>query len=309
MSKLKTTNILGLLAVSIILTSCAAPKYLPPPTIHYPGVSNICSFGVQNMDEEAKTEGHNLICHYNGFDVVYTINKDFIISFKIINNSNKSLLIDKSKSYVLYNGYSTQLFKDVRSSRSTTFNNVQDAINNVQTNEAGVLMTVPPYSKWELPANETNIRQIKQLPDFKLTAGVYPLTPFDNSETVEFVIPYSYDYAMAEWSTCRNRIFVNSITAEDFTDTKPISEHGIEFISENEYRLIRKVGLPDYTEANRIDAINRKLYKRHNNKVRTSNICWGIITLPIGIGVLPLLGGILGGGCDSHYPPTYGNGK
>lgn len=99
------------------------------------------------MDQKGKIEPQSLTAHYDGFDVRYKIDNKFVVSLEIVNNTNKSLITDKSKCYVLYNGYSRDLFKDVRSSRSTTFNNVQDAINNVQTSDASVIMSIPPYSK------------------------------------------------------------------------------------------------------------------------------------------------------------------
>ena len=210
MNKKTIMGLTSLLVAVTAFTSCAVPNYLPGPTIHYPTIENTATFGVQNMDENAKVETNGLTCHYDGFNVMYKINRDFVVSFVIENNSNKSLIIDKSKSYVLYDGYSTQLFKDVRSSRSTTFNNVQDAINNVQTNEAGVSMTIPPYSKWELPLQETNVRGRRHgLPSFRIDEGLHPMTPLQNNDVVEFVIPYSYDYSLAKWNTCRNRIYIN----------------------------------------------------------------------------------------------------
>lgn len=284
--------------------SCSAPKYLPAPTIHYPGIQNTCTFGVQNMDEKAKIDPSSLTAHYDGFDVTYKIYDDFVVSLVIINNSNKSLIIDKSKSYVLYDGYSTQLFKDVRSSRSTTFNNVQDAINNVQTNEAGVSMTVPPYSKWELPLQESNVRQLKALPDFRENIGLHALTPFDNKETVEFLIPFSYDYSLAKWDTSRNRIYVNSIETTTFDFTRPFEPSGPEMINAIQYQIIRKNGYPDYSEANRIDAINMKKYKRHNNTVTASHCFWCFVT------VLPwfylMIEDDVYLGCTMHQPPIYG---
>lgn len=130
------------LLISIVLsfTSCAAPKFMPKPELLFPVYTNKGTIGVENMDAMAKVENEALTCHYEGFDVTYKFLKDFTITFEIKNNTNRSLIIDKSKAYVLYNGYSTQLFKDVRSTRNTTFNNVQDAINNVQTNEGGVMI-------------------------------------------------------------------------------------------------------------------------------------------------------------------------
>lgn len=305
MSKQNVANLFGLIVAVLVMSSCAAPNYLPAPTIHYPGIQNTCTFGVQNMDEKAKVDPQTLTAHYDGFDVNYKIHDDFVVSLVIINNSNKSLIIDKSKSYVLYDGYSTQLFKDVRSSRSTTFNNVQDAINNVQTNEAGVSMTVPPYSKWELPLQESNVRQIRTLPDFNPAIGIHSLTPFDNKETVEFIIPYSFDYSMAKWDTSRNRIFVNSIETKTLDFTRPFSPSGPEMFTPNQYRIIRTNGYPDFSEANRIDMLNRKKYKKHNAAVSASHWFWSTVT------IFPLL--VLEFiedsemGCTNHEPPTYGD--
>ncbi len=309
MSKI-LTSLLGLIVAVIALTSCAAPTYLPRPALQYPTIENKCTFGVQNMDKKAKVEGNTLTCHYEGFDVEYKILYNFVVSFVIMNNSNKSLIIDKSKCFVLYDGYSTQLFKDVRSSRSTTFNNVQDAINNVQTNESSVSMTIPPYSKWELPLQETNIRQIKNLPDFKTSVGIHSLTSFDNKETVEFVIPYSYDYSLANWSTSRNRIYVNSIEVKNgYVEVKNgyslknfISEYP-EWRSNNQYIITRRNGEPDYSEANRIDALNRKKYRNHKTQV----IIADILCIPFTATVS--LWGAIAGGCynDEHRPPVYGN--
>jgi len=260
------------------------------------------------MDSEGKIESNSLTCHYEGFDVRYVIQNNFVVKFVIINNTNKSLIIDKSKSYVLYDGYSNQLFKDVRSSRSTTFNNVQDAINNVQTNESGVSMTVPPYSKWELPIQETNVREIKKLPKFIKEVGIHSLTSFDNQETVEFVIPYSFDYSMAKWSTCRNRIYVNSIETEAINAKEPVVEIGPSMISDNRYWIIQKNGEADFSEANRIDLINQKMYMKHSKKVAASRWFWGTVTLPAGIGILFYMGAYSMGkyGCN-HEPKTYGN--
>jgi hypothetical protein len=303
MSKQNVKTYVGLFLIVLLFASCAAPTYLPLPSVAYPGIQNTGTFGVQNLDEKANVESNVLTCHYDGFDVKFKISSDFIVSFEIINNSNKSLIIDKSKSYVLYSGYSSQLFKDVRSSRSTTFNNVQDAINNVQTNEAGVSMTIPPYSKWALPIQETNIRAINpsSLPPFSKEIGVHPLTAYDNNETVEFVITYSYDYSMAKWDTSRNRIYVNSVevTKKEYTQKTAV---GPIMMNSTQYWTVRQDGEPDLTEVNRIYAINLKRYKKHNRQVRTSRIIWGIVTLPTITG--PILCWLAAAGnCSSHLPP------
>lgn len=285
----------------LLLTSCSAPIYLPGPEFEYQTIENTFTFGVQNMDESAKVETEKLTCHYNGFDVTYKLESDLVISLVITNNTNKSLIIDKSKCYVLYDGYATQLFKDVRSSRSTTFNNVQDAINNVQTNESGVSMTIPPYSKWDLPIAETNIRGLKRSPKFREEVGLKSLTPFDeNQELIEFVIPWTYDYALAKWNTCRNRIYINSIEVKK--QILDYMERDRVWLTANSIKMLRSY-LPDYSEANRIDAINMQIYKKHLKKVRISHYTWGSIFL------LPTLGiSALAYDCEdcNHMPPKYG---
>lgn len=292
-----------LLLATLLFASCAAPKYLPAPTLEYPTIVNTYTFGIQNMDGQAQIESNTLTCHYEGFDVVYRMVDNMVATLTIINNSNKSLIIDKSKCFVLYNGYSTQLFKDVRSTRNTTFNNVQDAINNVQTTDASVSMTIPPYSKWNLPIQETNIRAISKLPAFKNEVGLHALSPYDNDEPVEFVIPYTFDYSMAKWDTSRNRLYVNSMEVANGTSTKKGKKS--QWLSVNQYMIARVNGDPDYTEANRIDALNRKIYKKHKTQV----IIADILCLP-----LTFCGNIwwiIAGGCfnDAHQPPTYGNKK
>lgn len=296
MSKQKIKSLLGLIIMMLVLSSCAAPQYLPKPTMHYPGIKNTGTYSIQNMDENGKTQ--NTICHYDGFDIEYRLDYTNRPYFTIQNNSNKSLIIDKSKSYILYNGYATQLFKDVRSSRSTTFNNVQDAINNVQTNETSVSMTIPPYSKWKLPLQEANTREIK-FPQFNKTPGTHSLTPFDNPETVEFVIPYSYDYSMAKWDTSRNRLYVSELKVETFEETKSFDpkepfSYGVSYIT------IQRNGEPDWSETGRVNSINWERYRKHKKAVNTSNIILGTITLPLfGLGFA-----FFASGCP-HIPPVY----
>ncbi len=296
MSKQKNTNLLGLAIIMLVFTSCTAPQYLSKPIVHYPGIKNTGTYGIQNMDEKGKTQ--STFCHYDGFDVQYFVDGDFRPYFVITNNTNKSLIIDKSKSYVLYNGYATQLFKDVRSSRSTTFNNVQDAINNVQTNEAGVSMTVPPYSKWELPLQETNVRKMT-IPAFNRTPGTHTLTSFDNPENVEFVLPYSFDYSMANWDTSRNRLFVKELEVETFEKTKPFRSEGPSSYGIF-YSTTRKNGEPDWSKTKRVNSINLERYRKHKRAVDISHGIWGTIFLPVFLtGYFIYLRG-----CD-HEPPVY----
>ena len=301
-----TYNI-GLLAIIVSLVSCAVPTYLPPPPVQYSILESTYTFGVENMDKTAKVESGAMTCHYDGFDVQYKINNDMSATFVIVNQSNKSLIIDKSKCFVLYDGYSNQLFKEVRSSRSTTYNNVQDAINNVQTNEGSVSMSIPPYSKWALPIQETNVRSISKLPYSTYTEGRHQLTPYDNQETVEFVIPYSYDYSLAKWNTCRNRIYVNSVEVSKQITTSPSYSQTPQLISNNQYRTSQLTqNVIDYSEANRIDAINWKKYKKHNSQVHLSHALWSPVLIPTLWGIIIVFTGCIN---DDHKPPTYGDGS
>ncbi len=300
MSKQRFKNLVNLLFVVQALSSCA-PKYLAAPTIQYPITQNTCTFGVQNMDENAKVEPNALTCHYDGFDVVYKVLDNLVVSLEIVNNTNKSLIIDKSKCYVLYGGYSTQLFKDVRSSRSTTFNNVQDAINNVQTNESGVSMTIPPYSKWELPIPETNVREIKKLPQFSDSPGIHSLTRHDNQETVEYVIPYTFDYSLAKWNTSRNLVYINSIDVKNGFSLSPKVSEEFKWLASNQYMITRRNGEADYSEAERIDAINMKKYKKHEKL----NLVMAGMLLPVTCFTSVII--MIQGPCYNphHLPPVY----
>lgn len=276
------------------------------------------------MDKEAKVDAQNVTCRYENFDIKYKITEDFIVTLEITNKSEKSMIIDKSKSYVLYDGYATDLFKDVRSSRSTTFNNVQDAINNVQTNEAGVSMTIPPYSKWTVALKESNLKKMEKLPKFEKEVGVTNYTQFDDIDITEFVIPYSFDYSMAKWSSCRNRVFINSVVSEKvvkpgrYTIKYPLDDK-TNFDEEGRFFYTYKAdyNIPiDYTEANRIDDKNIEMYRKHRNKVITSHVCWSPITMPLYLAEIIILypftffvdpeDMFFPLGCH-HYPPIYGN--
>lgn len=310
---------IGIALFTLLITSCAAPSYLPSPEINYPYIKNTCNFGIQNMDEDAQIELKNLICHYKEFDIKFKLTKDTIITFEIINKTNKSMIIDKSKCYVLRDGYATDLFKDVRSSRSTTFNNVQDAINNVQTNETSVSMTIPPYSKWTTAIKETNLKKLEKLPNFITEPGITHLTQYDDIDVVEFIIPYSFDYSMAKWSTCRNRVYINCINSEKVTiasrsKNKYLYDNKTYIDNDGNFYYTLRTDLStaiDYTEANRIDDINIGRYKKHRRKVLTSHICWSPIVWSAYIGTLPIsvwFGDEIGDmyGCR-HYPTIHGN--
>lgn len=263
------------LCVALITASCAHPKYLTPD-IKKSYLTNTGTFVVQNMDNKGKIEPQSLTAHYDGFDVRYKISDAKLVSFEIINNTNKSLIIDKSKCYVLYNGYSTELFKDVRSSRSTTFNNVQDAINNVQTSDASITMTIPPYSKWSLPLNETNLRSF-ELPAFIEDLGVHSISQYDNPETVEFVIPYTFDYSLTKWNTSRNRVYVGHIKVSN--EMLPVSQNKL-MLNDNNYQFCRKILYINKEEIDNVNRENIEIWKRHRRAVNTSHIFWGIVTSP-----------------------------
>lgn len=322
-----------LLVSVVLMSSCSAPTYLAAPNINYPYIKNTCNLGIQNMDEEAKVEEQNLTCHYENFDIRYKLienYKDYIITFEIVNKSNKSMIIDKSKCYVLRNGYATELFKDVRSTRSTTFNNVQDAINNVQTNESGVSMSIPPYSTFAIAINETNIEPLKKLPQFISEEGNKALTPYDDIDITEFILPYSFDYSLAKWNTSRNRVYFNNIMSEKVTipghyknkyprdGNRHINDKNTLYVC---YRADWSTPI-DYTEANRIDDLNIEMYKKHRRDVIITHVCLSPITIPAVIAtniiLLPIavfmpsdsgtpFDMFLLYGCHDHYPAIYGN--
>lgn len=196
----------------MFLCSCGSMRKLqelPPVSV----TTNHYELTIQNMDGTAQCNALDAI--YEGFTVSYYLNLNRQLVLTIENKSNKSLIIDKSKCYVLYNGYSKDLFKDVRSNRSTTYNNVQDAIDNVQTNESSQTMSIPAYSKWLLPVEETNVISSSIPSYFYWDSGNHPLTALtEGNPTIEFVIPYTFDYSLAKWSTSRNRLYVGNIRVE-----------------------------------------------------------------------------------------------
>lgn len=251
--------------------SCGSTKnLLPAPQV--PITYNYYEYTIQNMDQIAKCDLTTLTAHYEGFDVIYSMQESTNqMTLTIENKTNKSLIIDKAKCYVLYNGYSKDLFKDVRTGRMTTYNNVQDAINNVQTNESSITLSIPPYSKWKLPLNETNIIQSKFPGDFLWEVGNHPLTSFTTNETIEFIIPYTFDYALAKWETSRNRLFVGNILVEknliQFPPAQELNGYFTEGYSQKGYFRAR-VTIEDCAEHNRIANMNLDRMK-HNMRIYT----------------------------------------
>ena len=200
-------TILILLIVLIATSSCGSAKKLSYSSVEV--TENDFLYQVENLDKTGKINSSTLSVLYDGFSITYRIELDCKVTFTIENTSNKSLILDKSKCYVLYNGYASDLFKDVRSGRMTTYNNVQDAINNVQTGESSVTMSIPPYSKWDLDLAESNIVASPYPKSYSATNKIF--TPFTADQTIEFIIPYTYDYSLAEWNTSRNRLFIGEV--------------------------------------------------------------------------------------------------
>lgn len=294
--------VLSLASLVFLLASCAAPTYLSP-NMDSAYLVNKGNFSVLNLDQNAKIEPQSLTAHYEGFDIHYKLVEGFVPTLEIVNNSNKSLIIDKAKCFVLYNGYSRDLFKDVRSSRSTTFNNVQDAINNVQTSDASVIMTIPPYSKWELPLAETNVKNIENVPDFIDKEGRYPIQAFDNPQPVEFVIPYSFDYALTKWDTSRNRLYVGQVEVytQDYpTPFVPNLSNSTSYFFGKE--VISLSGNKD--EVDRVNTENIRRWKSHRHKINASHIIWSIILSPTVF--VPALVPFVNAVCkDQHKPIIY----
>lgn len=278
-------------ACIMFLCSCGSTRQLqelPPVSM----TTNHYEFSIQNMDGIAQCNGLNAI--YDGFNVSYSLNSNNQMVMTIENKTNKSLIIDKSKCYVLYDGYSKDLFKNVRSGRSTTYNNVQDAIDNVQTNESSITMSIPPYSKWTLPVEETNVTASNIPSVFYWDAGNHPLSALsEGNQTTEFVIPYTFDYALAKWETSRNRLYVGNIRVEKNLEKV--------YGSLSYGQTIDRSGSTPYefyrTQATSQDLLSyyqtlnyNKMIEEHNEKVEKKKAVWAGVALVGGalaaIGVL-----------------------
>lgn len=276
-------------ACIMFLCSCGSTRQLqelPPVSM----TTNHYELHIQNMDGTAQCNGLNAI--YDGFNVSYSLNSNNQMVMTIENKTNKSLIIDKSKCYVLYDGYSKDLFKNVRSGRSTTYNNVQDAIDNVQTNESSVTMSIPPYSKWNLPLEETNVAALNMPSLFYWDTGNHPLSALSESNTTEYIIPYTFDYALAKWNTSRNRLYVGNIRVEK----KLEKVYG----SMSYGQIIDRSGSTPYefyrTQATSQDLLSyyqiqnyNKMTEEHNKKVENKKENWGSAFSSLG-GVALLLG-------------------
>lgn len=305
--------------LAITFASCSAPNYMALPSyVQVPCIQNTCTFGIQNMDQNAKVENSNLVCHYEDFDIQYTISDEFIISFTIINNSNKDLLIDKTKCFVMYNGNASQLFKDARMTGSTTFNDVTGSTN-ISTNHGRVMMIIPSYSKWSPTLNETNLRT-SQVPEFMTTDGLHHLSVFDNPEVVEFSFEYSFDKKQAKWGNNRNKVYVSTVDVKHYELMQKRNPNGngtFTFINPsyskkrnpskpNEYETLVIDGRPDWSEVERINNINQEKFQTHNRQERAGHVLLSIATIPLGgTGLILIAMGKAFVGCEhaSHWPP------
>lgn len=276
-------HLLSILFLSSILFSCKTKELLPLPNVT--AIVNTFEYTVQPMDEDAKCDNSTLTAFYDGFNVIYSLNKNRIMKFCIENKTNKYLILDKSKCYVIYDGYSRELFKDVRSGRSTTYNNVQDAINSVSTNESSITLSIPPYSKWELPIEETNLEAIKEYTSIKTELGSHSLNPYTTNQTIEFVIPYSWDYSLSKWDTSRNRLYIGNINVEEKLCAYPGAATRYNIFREKNYSKagITKAGRAEYdrvVELNKeIERKNAKI-KRNNYIAKVTSIC---VAVPVGL--------------------------
>lgn len=250
----------------ILFVSCASYKsYLPVPD--YDKYTITYNLTMQNMDNEGICDLTSWNVTYNDFSVRYTINNDKKLVLEIDNKSNKTLILDKAKCYVLINGYSNELFKDIRSGRSTTYGNVLDAINNVQTNENSVTLQIPPYSRWTLPLSECNVPDVP-LPESQAekTYSVY-----DAAGTVEYILTYTFDYTLAKWSTSRNRIWVEKVTRNIGKSSNQIEE--LISIDRNTISISRTVTTPERQSAIRENDRRRA----HNASVAESEMKWEMV--------------------------------
>ena len=289
----------------LTLFSCGSAKLDPLMKLpDVPVTYNYYDFSIQNLDEIGKCDANTLTAHYDGFNVIYSVNDKRMMTFTIENKTNKSLILDKAKTFVLYDGFSKEVFKDVRTGKVTTFGNVQDAINNVQTNESSVTLSIPPYSKWTLPINESNL-QIVTIPNKVYTeVGDHPFDQYSTNATIEFIIPYTFDYALAKWSTSRNRLYIGNVHVEK------------EFLTFNGSRLTSYVndGLrnnrlyhvqassSDIAAYNKVVETNELITARNKEKIQkheAAKVTWfgvglglGITALTMGVtfGILALVG-------------------
>ena len=166
-------------------------------------------YDVMNLDETGKANNQKDVIIYDKVDISFEQDNNKLMNVIIENKTPDNLVIDKSKSFVVTNGYGKELFKDVRTTRNATFSYVDGAVNTVTTQEGGVTMTIPPYSKFRVPVEETNVEAVN-LPDVRLKLDE-TYTPFTTNNNLEFIIPYSFDLTGAEWTNTRNRIFLSKV--------------------------------------------------------------------------------------------------
>lgn len=264
---------------SVFLCSCKGPKHLALPMV--PATYNYFDYHILNIDGEGRCNLTTTEAYYDGFKIRYELNEYGQMMFSIENSSNKDLTIDKSKCYVLYNGMSHQLFKDVRSGRVTSYNDVNGAISDVRTSENGTNLIVPQYSKWAVAVEETNIEKAEKPDDFVYEPGDHGYNTYNTNATIEFVIPYTFDYTLRSWKTCRNRLFIGNVHVERHLQEMPIRE-----VSGSDKRGYYAVSVhpDDLAEYDLVKAYNdgklskkeRKMVRRNYVQVKTYDVNKGL---------------------------------
>lgn len=278
------------IVVTMLLASCGSHKVLEYKEYVYVPPYNVKTtdfmFTVQNMDNEGMCDPSTLTASYKDFYVRYVITEEKRLLLEIENRSNKTLILDKAKCYVITNGYSKELFKDVRSGRSTTYGSVQDAINNVQTNENSVTLQIPPYSKWKLPIAECNIPSFS-MPPFGINQNY---TVYEAEKTIEYILTYTYDYALSQWSTSRNRLWIEKV-ATYASGTSDVELTNFTTIVGNKISVKNTFTTLERREAENQNARTR-IYNRHVDQQRNGNEQGGSMW-PIYLGVPLIIGGAI----------------
>lgn len=251
-----------------MLCSCKGAKQLALPMV--PATYNYFDYHILNIDGEGKCNLTTTEAYYDGFKIRYELNEYGQMYFIIENSSNKDLTLDKSKCYVLYDGMSQPLFKDVRTGRVTTYNDVNGAISDVSTSENGVNLVVPQYSKWSVMIEETNLQKASRPDDFIYEPGDHGYNTFNTHATIEFVIPYTYDYTGRSWKTCRNRLFIGNVHVERHMTEMPIKE---ELGSDKRGFYAISVHPNDLEEYKLVKAYNEgRLSKKERKRVRRNYV-------------------------------------
>lgn len=262
-------------------TSCVGSYQAAIPLPPYETNTTTYHLTMQNMDNEAVCDLVDWQVKYPDMGVRYVIKPDKKLVLEIDNKSNKTIIIDKAKCYVIIDGYSNPLFKDVRSGRSTTYGNVLDAVTNVQTNENSVTLQIPPYSRWTLPVGECNVPYVP-LPK---SGVVREYSVYEAEKTVEYIFTYTQDYTLAQWKTSRNRLWVNRVTKEMGTSTVDLGDN-ME-IDKNRISVTKTICPPERRAAiGHNERVRQHNLKVDQEKEHASMAPWAILSIVVSIGGL-----------------------